>query len=274
MAAKIWSVPRDARFRDLLQTFARVVRTSRAARRWSQRRLSREIGISQSHLARIELAQVPDLSLHLAHRTLEALGGHLEAGFVGAVGSPPPVRDRAHARCVAYVARRLERIGFVVAAEVEVAAGRWRGFADLLAFDPRSHVLLVIEVKTEIHDLGDIDRQLGVGERGAWGAALRLGWRPRRVIGVLLLLATIENDRRLAESRQAFAQRYRRRARELQAIVDGGPLEVERGERGLAMIDPATRRRGWLLATAIDGRRSPARYADRRAFLGARAGRG
>jgi transcriptional regulator with XRE-family HTH domain len=263
-------MPRDAGSRELLQAFATVVRTSRRARRWTQRQLAAALGVAQSHVVRIERAQEPDLSFFLAGRALEVLGGRLDVRFIGAPGGPAPQRDRAHARCVAYVARQLERAGFTVATEVEVGEGRWRVFADVLAFHPRERVLLVIEVKTEIHEVGDIDRQIGIAERGASDAAGERGWRPRAVAGLLLILATVENDRRLADNRPYFDHRYRRRARDIQPLLDGLPTDIRRGERGLAMIDPATRRRAWLLAAAIDGRRAPARYPDRAGFLRAR----
>jgi hypothetical protein len=34
------------------------------------------------------------------------------------------------------------------------------------------------------------------------------------------------------------------------------------GGRGLALIDPSSRRRAWLIRTRLDGRRSPAPFAD------------
>ena len=46
---------------------------------------------------------------------------------------------------------------------------------DLLAWHPATGLLLVIEVKTELHDLGANERQLNWYEREAWAAARRLG---------------------------------------------------------------------------------------------------
>jgi transcriptional regulator with XRE-family HTH domain len=260
----------DQATRDILQAFATAVRSARRARRWTQQQLAAKAGISQAHQARLERADVPELSFRLAGTVMRVLGGRLEAGFVG-LAVTAAARDEAHARCVAFVARRLERAGFLVATEVDVGTDRWPGFADVLAFHPGSHVLYVIEVKTEIHDLGEIDRQLGVAERGAWAAAHHRGWRPRRVSGVLLVLATDENDRRLVQHRAIFDRQYRVRSRELEWLLGGDPgTEPERGARGLAMIDPRSRRRAWLRATWIDGRRTPAPYADRMAYLASR----
>ena len=91
-------------------------------------------------------------------------------------------RDVVHAKCSAHVARRLERTGWRVATEVEVGGDRSRGWIDVLAWHPATGLLLVIEIKTELHDLGAIERSLGWYEREAWAAARQIGWRPRRVL--------------------------------------------------------------------------------------------
>lgn len=122
-------------------------------------------------------------------------------------------------------------------------------------------------MKTEIHDVGGIDRQVGIGERGAWEASRRLGWRPRAVSAWLLILATSENDRRLAEHRDYFDRAFTSRYRDMQAVVDGLGSVPARGRRGLAMVDPASRRRGWLLPTWLDGSRRARAYPDRAAYL-------
>jgi transcriptional regulator with XRE-family HTH domain len=252
---------------QLLRQIGSTIRSTRRARGWSQRRLAAEAGISQAMICAIERLRIPDLPVATAAQVLKALDVTIEL-----IMTPPRVlatatRDDAHARCVAYVARQLERAGFVVMTEVEIGGGRWLGFADVLAYHPMEHVLLVIEVKTEIVDVGEIDRAMGLYERGAWDAARRIGWRPRAVTGMLLVLATRENDVVLAEHRPLFDRSFRRRSKHLNALVRE-PVEVpRRGDRGLAMIDPRSRRRAWLLPTWLDGRRSEARYANRRDFV-------
>lgn len=257
----------DAATRDILQAFAAVVRTARRARRWTQARLAAEAGISQAHVARLERADVSELSFRRAGALMDVLGGRVEVRFVGPHGGARP-RDAAHARCVAFVARRLVRDGWLVATEVEVGGERWRVFADVLAFHAERRILLVIEVKTEIHDLGEIDRQLGVAERGAWAAAHERGWRPWRIVGLLLVLATQENDRRLQEHRGGFDRAYSVRAPQLRMLLEGDREVIPaRGARGLAMLDPRSRRSNWMLPTWIDGRRTTAPYVDRMGYL-------
>jgi len=257
----------DAPTRHLLDHIRSTIKGARINRRWSQRRLAQAAACSQSTIARIERGAAPNLSLRTLLRVLRALGIDHELRLTPSRVEEPPIRDRAHARCVAWVARQLERSGFRVATEVEVGGGRWRGFIDILAMHPTARLLLVIEVKTEIDDVGAIDRQVGGYVEAAWPAAGVLGWRPRGTTGLLVLLATRDTDRRLQEHRAYFDRAFALRARALRGFVLESSSDLPpRGARGLAMVDPASRR-DWLLPTAIDGRRTPARYVDRRDFL-------
>jgi hypothetical protein len=155
----------------------------------------------------------------------------------------------------------------MVATEVEIGSDRSRGWIDVLAYHPETGVVLVIEVKTEIHDLGQIERTLGWYEREAWAAARRRTWRPTQVVGCLVLLMSDSNEKRLAENRLAFRDGFPIRARALNSIMDQPSTPLVKG-RGLAMIDPASRRSAWLRPTHLDGRRSPTRYRDYADFAG------
>jgi hypothetical protein len=133
-------------------------------------------------------------------------------------------------------------------------------------------LLLVIELKTEIRDLGAIERTLGWYEREAWAAARRLGWRPNQVLGCLLLLATEMNENRIADNQAGFSGGFPIRASELRRVMaDNTP--ALRG-RAMALIDPRSRRHDWLRPSRLDGRPTPAPYVDYADFVRAtRVGR-
>lgn len=252
---------------ELLLAVAATVRRARRGRRWTQRRLAAEAGVAQSMVSDIERLRLPDLPFRTAIRVLTSLDIEVALGLHPPRTTASPQRDRAHARCVAYVARRLERRGWRVLTEVEVRGPRWLGFIDLIAYHPGEHVLLVIEVKTEIRDVGELDRQLGSYERAAWAASKEHGWHPRAITGIALVLATDENDRRLLENRRYFERSFQVRAKALLELVEDPSSPPSRGSRGVGMIDPASRRRSWILPTPLDGRRTPARYRDRAGYL-------
>jgi hypothetical protein len=177
-------------------------------------------------------------------------------------------RDLVHAKCCGHVSRRLGALGWDVRQEVEVGSGRYRGWIDVLAYRPRDRCVLSGEVKTEIDDLGRIQRTIAWYEREAWDAARQLGWRPKTVTSALLILCSTENDARVRANREILDQAFPVRARELQLwLTEPGAAVAPR--RGLAMVDPRTRRSDWLRPATSDGRRSRAPYADYRAAAAA-----
>ena len=244
-----------------------VVADLRRAIGWSQRELATRAGFSQALVSAIENGRLPNVTFGTTSRLLEAMGARL------IIGASPPFlgdrerqRDPAHARCTAHVARRLEGAGWQVRTEVEVGGDRSRGWIDLLAYHPRTRLLLVIEIKTEIRDLGAIERSLGWYERESWAAARRLGWWPQTLVGCLLLLATDANDDRIRDNRLAFSRGFPTRAKEISSVIAGDSSPVG-GRRAMALVDPCSRRRDWLRPARVDGRRSAAPYVDYSDFM-------
>ncbi|HEX2469310.1 MAG TPA: hypothetical protein VHK05_01880 [Candidatus Limnocylindrales bacterium] len=182
------------------------------------------------------------------------------------VAQPPLIlgnrqRDVVHAWASGYVDRRLRAAGWQTAREVELAAGRARGWIDLLAFDPRTRTLLIIETKTRIDDIGAIERQLRWYEGRAFDTGRGLGWPVRRALTWLLLLATDEVDRAIRLNREVLAAAFPIRAPAMLGMFSGDPWSVS-AVRGLALIDPSSRRTDWLIRSRVDGRRSDAPYPD------------
>ena len=171
-------------------------------------------------------------------------------------------RDLVHATCSAYVARRLARDGWQTRLEVEIGTGRYRGWIDVLAFRPADQSLFIAEVKTEILDLGAIQRALTWYEREAWKAARQLGWHARQATAALLVLATGENDARVSVNRAALKASFPTTGRQLQEWV--GSIRSSSPPAAIAMINPRSRRADWLISTRSDGRRSDAPFADYR----------
>lgn len=235
-----------------------VVR-ARIAMGWSQRELSRRSGVSQAELCRIERGRARELRTTVLDRLFVALG----VRYWLRTEAPRVIRPQAdfvHARCSAHVTRRLASSGWLVEREVEIGNDRFRGWIDILTFHPGSGVLLVIEVKTEIHDVGDIERTMNWYEREAVRAARRFGWAATSVESALVVLASEANDERILGSSHVFATAFPGRARALQALVEGTAWST--GLRYLAMIDPRSRRSAWIRATRSDGRRTAAPYVD------------
>lgn len=240
----------------------------RKERGWSQARLAAESEVPQTVISSIERATHANPPLETVRRLCTALDAELvvEVRPARLVGKSDQ-RDPAHAACVAATRRILERVGWTTASEVEIVTGRAHGFMDLIAFDEVSRRLLVIEVKTEIRDVGGLERQMSWYLREAWAAAKRLDWKPRSVSGVVVCLATAAVDAVALANRDELAAAFPIRGRAVRAVLVGGAA-IER--RGLIFIDPLRRGTAGLMTLAADGRRTPAPYRDYAAFLRAR----
>lgn len=241
-------------------TFARLTRETRLRRGWTQQRLGERVGVTRGYIARIEAGSV-NTTFDLADRIAQALDVEIDlVARIPMVMGDRRQRDFVHARCSGHVDRRLRSAGWLTAREVEIAHGRSHGWIDLLAFDPATGTLLVIEIKTRLDDLGASERQLGWYERSASVVASDLGWQVHRVVGWLLVLASEEVETVLVHNRDLIARAFPTRARAMAGVIGMAPGTSL--SRGLAMIDPTSRRSLWLRPARVDGRRSPAPFRD------------
>ncbi len=264
---------------------AQLLRRERVAAGWSQKRLAERIRMSQSRLSRYETRTALRPRVDVYARAFNALG--ITIGLDAQRTNEAPRRDRGHAFALAYVLRRLPS-AWLSDTEVTVREGRRRGWIDLLLFHPRSRWLLVVEIKTEMHDVGKTLRTLRWYADHALSAAHARGWRPRAVVPVLIVLGTREATDRLIEAQPLIASALPGDGRQLLALLadgdpapggDGsvGPLHPTSGpaaERGyVGLIDPQSRRAGWLQSTATRGRRPRRRWVGLADFLRAIEGR-
>lgn len=202
--------------RSLTVAMITIAHDTRLSLGWSQRTLSRRSGVSQSMISRLETDRLENLDFGTTARLCDALGVRIEL-----VATSPHLardlrqRDAAHARCVAYVTRRLRSVGWHVAQEVEVRTGRSHGWIDVFAHHPAHAAGAVIEVKAGFPDVGEAQRQVAWYEREAWSVARRMGWQVRNVSGALLVLATSSNDRRISENSGLLGQAFPVRAGKL-----------------------------------------------------------
>jgi transcriptional regulator with XRE-family HTH domain len=249
---------------DLASLIGRSIRTARLAARWKQAELARRLGTTQSAVSRLETGSSSCIDIRLASAAFRLLGirTSVDSATIGLVGRREQ-SDFVHARCSSYVASRLRADQWEVGLEVEVGSGRYRGWIDLLAFRAIDRALFCGEIKTELDDLGRIQRTVSWYEREAWEAARRMGWRPRSITIGLLVLCSSENDARVVANAQLLDRAFPGRARDLGAWLTTAGTKSR--PSSLAMIDPRSRRIDWLRATISDGRRSTAPYENDRA---------
>lgn len=243
-----------------------IARRTRTALGWTQQTLAEKAGVSQSQVSRLESGDLDAVSIHELTATLDALDVRVTLTLDGPfITRPRFVKDAAHARCIAYIAARLERAGWETRLEVEVQGRRSHGWIDILAHNRAAAAIVVVEVKTILDDVGGAQRQLGWYEREAWAVGRAAGWRFHRVGAALLLLATEDVERRLTEHAALLQRAFPVRGTRLGEWLNA-PGEHLPGS-GLALLDPRSRRRNWLLSTQADGRRTALPYRDYADFM-------
>jgi transcriptional regulator with XRE-family HTH domain len=240
-------------------SFARLCRETRVLLDITQEQLSASVGISRSHLAEIETARV-NPTLDVVTRIGDALGLELQLLARQPRVTDPRATGLVHSRCSGYVGRRMGGFGWSVRREVEIVHGNSHGWIDLLAYHPVTRMLVIVEIKTRLEDLGLIERQLAWYERAAFDVATRFEWHPTRVASWLLMLASEEVEGAMRREREAIRIAFPVRAREMRSVATEGATST--GQRGLALIDPSSRRAAWLIPSRLDGRRSSAPYRD------------
>jgi transcriptional regulator with XRE-family HTH domain len=238
-----------------------AIRENRLRLGWSQRDLAREAHVSQSLVSRTERCITDVVSLAEVGQMLDALGVRIDMAFrAPLISGGPAERDAAHAHLIAYAEGRLRRAGLQVAREVPIGSDRVRGWIDLLAWRAPDRLLIVVEVKADIDDLGALERQVSWYEREAWDAARRLGWRPSRVGVVLVALASRRNADFVRRHVDALRRRFPTSPSGLSSMLAGRSAGMP--VRALAFVDPRRRVAGWLLPTPVSGGRPVLPYAD------------
>lgn len=175
--------------------FGRLVRLSRIRRDWTQAELGRRAGVSNAQVSRLESGQLGAVQL----RTLRAVCAPLEIRVDllarARRGDADRLLDAHHAAMsAAAVAWLLTFDGWEVRPEVSFAVYGERGVVDLVCWTAALRAVLLVELKTELTDigmlLGTMDRRHRLVDR----IVEAFGWKPK-VVGSLLLIAESDANR-------------------------------------------------------------------------------
>jgi transcriptional regulator with XRE-family HTH domain len=169
----------------------RLLRMLRIRRGWRLRDVADRAGLSPATIGRTELGSITSVSVIRAHAA--ALDIRAEWRVVGRGADVARLLDEEHAAIVETLAASLARQGWRVEAESSYSEYGERGRIDLLAFDPATRVLAVVEVKTELADLQELFGSLNVKARLAARLGRRRGWNATRVVSVIAPAATSAN---------------------------------------------------------------------------------
>jgi hypothetical protein len=131
----------------------------------------------------------------------------------------------------------------------EVSFSIWgeRGVIDLLAWHPGRRALLIIELKTELVDVGETLGTMDRKQRLARQVAAERGWDTATVSGWIILAAGRTNERRLAAFRSTLRAAYPADARQMRTWLKDPHGSIA----ALSMWHEASRHAGRSGATTL-----------------------
>jgi transcriptional regulator with XRE-family HTH domain len=211
-----------------------LVRLVRVRKRLRQRDVARRAGLSDGVISRIEHGQLGPISHSALLRVAAVLEIRLDYRARWHAGDLDRLTSADHSLLVEHVADRLGRAGWEHRPEVSFAIWGERGAVDVLAWLPAQRALLVVEVKTEVTDVGETLRVLGVKERHAARIAASVGWLDPAAVSIALLIGdTRTNHRRVAAHSATIRAALPDTGRQLRALVGG---HLDRSVRALAYV--------------------------------------
>ncbi|NJD29389.1 MAG: helix-turn-helix domain-containing protein [Chloroflexi bacterium] len=186
--------------------FGVVVRMSRIRRGWRQEDLAEAAGVTRTDVSRVERGRFDNLPFW----KIKAVAAPLEIRVELLAKSRGADLDRMvgsrHSAMAELVLRWLAGLMWAARPEVSFSVYGERGVVDIVAWNAERRALLIIELKTEIVDVGQLAGTLDRKVRLAYkiAASLDLGWKPE-VVGVCLLVSdTMTNRRAIAKHAATF----------------------------------------------------------------------
>lgn len=212
--------------------------------------VAQRAGVSAGTVSRIERGRLNEVGLATLSRVADALEIRLEVVARWRGGELDRMLNAKHAALTEdVVAWLLGLPGWELRTEVSFSEYGERGIIDVLAWHAATRTLLLIELKTELVDIGEHLGTFDRKRRLAGRIATRLGWRPVLVGVAILIRDTRTNHRRVADHTRTLRAAFpddRRRLR-VWLAAPGGPLAalafVPDRQQVSARRVPATNRR-------------------------------
>jgi transcriptional regulator with XRE-family HTH domain len=252
--------------------FGRVIRLARIRRGMTQQELADRAGLSRPQVSRVEHGHAGRLRLDVLRSIAEVLEIRLALQPRTRAIDLDRIVNARHAALAEWLVGWISGYpGWLVRPEVSYSEYGERGVVDLLGWHATSRSVLVIEIKTELVDFGDLLAKLDAKERLAPVVARRFGWAVGTISVGLLVAESTTNRRRAAVHggllRAALPDDGRAFARWLRK-----PEGVVRALRFVADVRAGNVRGGFASPTRVRPRRSTTAAAPSRSGRLARAG--
>ncbi len=204
----------------------RLIRVLRQRRGWRQIDLARRAGLGQSVVSDLELGRLNGLSVGTIRRAVSAFGLSFDGAIGGLGANADRLVDERHAALMGACIRWLESHGWLTRAEVSYSEWGERGSIDLLAWHPRTRILLVIEIKTELASVEETLRKHDEKTRLSRAIVPSFGWKPVSIGRLLVFPEDRTQRRRVSAHAPVLNGAYPMRTRQVRAWsrLPSGPI--------------------------------------------------
>jgi transcriptional regulator with XRE-family HTH domain len=213
----------------LRSNLPRAIRHLRRRRGWRQDDLGVRAAVSGPTISRIERGILRGLPLGTVERIADALGASVDVTLRWEGEQIDRLIDAAHAFIQQQSAALLTSGEWTVLPEVSFNHYGDRGRVDLLAFHPRTGIVLVVEVKGSLGDLQDALGRLDTKARLGRSLAEAAGWPSVRAIVPAFVFADTRVVRRTIASHGSIFAHYSLRGRSAVAWIRRPSIPAPRG---------------------------------------------
>lgn len=191
----------------------RQIRALRRRRGWRQVDLAAKAGFSRGVVAEIEQGRGDRVTVATLDRIARALGARVFCRLEWQGENLDRLLDADHARLVEQIVRYLGVTGWVCVTEASFSVFGERGSIDVLAYHAGRGVILVVEAKSTVPDVGGMLMTLDRKTRLAPAIARDRGWAAHTVARLLAIAESGTARRRIATHRATFEAAFPLRGR-------------------------------------------------------------
>ena len=183
--------------------FGSLVRVARIKQRWRQSDLARVARVSSSQIWRVEHGRIDELTIATVRKICAELEISVDLQPRGRGADLDRMVNARHSAVHEAIVRALARRfpAWQIASEVSFNVWGERGVIDILLWHPGRRALLIIELKTELVDPGELLATMDIRYRLAREIVKGRGWRPATVSTWVIVARSRTNERRLASFR-------------------------------------------------------------------------
>jgi transcriptional regulator with XRE-family HTH domain len=196
---------------------------------WSQAVLAARVGLSREAISRAERGEMRGMTLARLEQIAMALGASLAVQVRWQGEQLDRLIDAGHAALQEAVARLLTSLGWIVRVETSFNHYGDRGRVDVLAFDPRSSILLAVEIKSALGDLQETLGRLDTKVRVAPIIAREPGWTDVAAVVGALVIGDSRGARQVVGNHPLMFDRFALRGRAAVAWLRRPRLPVPTG---------------------------------------------